>query len=779
MKPKLLLLLTLLFISVPHIQAQFVITTVTDSTDSSTPGTLRWSLDSLSGAIYDSALVRFNLPGTGPFSIRLFEELFVYGSRITIDGTTQPGYYPGIIRIKPQEQRVVVEGDTCRIFGLEFSDASDLSGFGSGLYIKSSDNHIGAPGKENIFIRNMGAGISVIPESTSVFNIFQSNYIGTNPPDGFGQYTDQGNQGAGISFLPIGGDSQGLIGGFTPDEGNVIAYNSSAIRLDDMDPYLSSAAILSNKISCNDLGIEIFDASNTVIFPPPDILEATPGRISGTGIEVGSIIEVYQMGSPADEFPCAAPGCQGAVLIGTTTVDALGNWVIDGGFYHPNYPVTALATSSEFGITSTYAPCTSVECSSSDLVVTTTDEFGPGSLRSALICASFLSSSSPRVISFNIPGPAPHVIELSSAESLIISTNRIIIDGTTQPGYNPGDIVIDGQNETEEFVIYADSCEVYGLHIRNFVGFGLNVNFNDHIIGAPGKGNILTNNQRGIFINSVFKGLVQGNYIGTDPAGSTGLGNTESGIEAQESSDVIIGGETFDEKNVIAYNNLGVYLYGGAFGISLAGNSFICNTLGGIALEDEFVNDGKASPIIQTADFSSISGTADPGDAVEVFAIDNTGCSTAPCQGSLVIGTTQADANGNWSVAGNASLAGMDVTALATDAGGNTSEFSACMTVEGSDDVIENLTIPQAFTPDGDGINDNLVIPGLENYPDNELIILNRWGNQVFYSRSYQNDWTGTNSQLNPLQEGTYFFVLIVYSEGVKHTTRGAFTIVR
>ena len=75
------------------------------------------------------------------------------------------------------------------------------------------------------------------------------------------------------------------------------------------------------------------------------------------------------------------------------------------------------------------------------------------------------------------------------------------------------------------------------------------------------------------------------------------------------------------------------------------------------------------------------------------------------------------------------------------------------------------LTISNAFTPDGDGINETWVIEGIQNYPDNELLVFNRWGNLVFSADGYLNTWDGTsNSSLNvggtELPTGTYFYVL-------------------
>jgi len=75
----------------------------------------------------------------------------------------------------------------------------------------------------------------------------------------------------------------------------------------------------------------------------------------------------------------------------------------------------------------------------------------------------------------------------------------------------------------------------------------------------------------------------------------------------------------------------------------------------------------------------------------------------------------------------------------------------------------EQLFIPEGFSPNGDGMNDFFVIRGTEG--NNVAIsIFNRWGNMVYSSKNYQNDWDGTsNTGLllgSKLPDGTYFYVI-------------------
>lgn len=69
---------------------------------------------------------------------------------------------------------------------------------------------------------------------------------------------------------------------------------------------------------------------------------------------------------------------------------------------------------------------------------------------------------------------------------------------------------------------------------------------------------------------------------------------------------------------------------------------------------------------------------------------------------------------------------------------------------------IFGLRMPNVITPDGDGLNDALKIPGLKAYPENSMAVFNRWGNEVWRSAgAYQDNWTGEG-----LNEGTYYFML-------------------
>ncbi|TDQ82644.1 gliding motility-associated-like protein [Sphingobacterium yanglingense] len=68
------------------------------------------------------------------------------------------------------------------------------------------------------------------------------------------------------------------------------------------------------------------------------------------------------------------------------------------------------------------------------------------------------------------------------------------------------------------------------------------------------------------------------------------------------------------------------------------------------------------------------------------------------------------------------------------------------------------LMIPNVITPNGDDKNDKFVIVGREAYDRIELIVVNRWGNEVYRNMDYKDEWDGTG-----LNEGTYFPIIKAY----------------
>ncbi len=86
--------------------------------------------------------------------------------------------------------------------------------------------------------------------------------------------------------------------------------------------------------------------------------------------------------------------------------------------------------------------------------------------------------------------------------------------------------------------------------------------------------------------------------------------------------------------------------------------------------------------------------------------------------------------------------------------------------------------LPTAITPNGDGKNDFWVVDHIDDFPDNELLVFNRWGDVVYRSKPYKNNWGGTNQNGEPLPTGTYYYLLKLRVEDGK-LFKGDVTILR
>ena len=72
--------------------------------------------------------------------------------------------------------------------------------------------------------------------------------------------------------------------------------------------------------------------------------------------------------------------------------------------------------------------------------------------------------------------------------------------------------------------------------------------------------------------------------------------------------------------------------------------------------------------------------------------------------------------------------------------------------------VLKPLQIPNVFTPNGDGINEKWEVKNLKDYEDCKVEIFNRYGQLVYQSIGYSNEWDGTLKG-KPLPAGSYYYI--------------------
>ncbi|TVQ15585.1 MAG: T9SS C-terminal target domain-containing protein [Balneolaceae bacterium] len=214
-------------------------------------------------------------------------------------------------------------------------------------------------------------------------------------------------------------------------------------------------------------------------------------------------------------------------------------------------------------------------------------------------------------ISVNIPEGGPYIINLTSP--LPVPTSPIVIDATTQPGFNVLPLIsLNGTNNIENgFVLEHGESAVRGFSIGGFTNAGILLNggsknvieanhigidargtapFPNHTgiivenssenrIGGPepGQRNIISGNSgAGIHITGeeAAGNVIAGNRIGTNAPGSTALANGSSGIVIAGSPGNIIGGDNPPMRNIISGNTgAGVFIEGAASdGNSIQGN---------------------------------------------------------------------------------------------------------------------------------------------------------------------------------------------------------------
>jgi len=95
--------------------------------------------------------------------------------------------------------------------------------------------------------------------------------------------------------------------------------------------------------------------------------------------------------------------------------------------------------------------------------------------------------------------------------------------------------------------------------------------------------------------------------------------------------------------------------------------------------------------------------------------------------------------------------------------------------------VESQLEVPNTFTPNGDGINDNWEILGINNFPDCTIQVFSRWGQLVFQTTGYPFDkrWNGTSKSGKELATGSYYYVINLRDEQYDKPLKGTVTIIR
>jgi gliding motility-associated-like protein len=91
--------------------------------------------------------------------------------------------------------------------------------------------------------------------------------------------------------------------------------------------------------------------------------------------------------------------------------------------------------------------------------------------------------------------------------------------------------------------------------------------------------------------------------------------------------------------------------------------------------------------------------------------------------------------------------------------------------------VLNEISPPNVFSPNGDGINDRWIIQDIDAYKDIEVKIFNRYGVLLLDRKGYDsaNAWDGTHNGRN-LPVGAYFYVIRTSDDKI---LKGTVSIIR
>jgi CSLREA domain-containing protein len=334
-------------------------------------------------------------------------------------------------------------------------------------------------------------------------------------------------------------------------------------------------------------------------------------------------------------------------------------------------------------------------------------------------------------IAFNISDTPPFTIQPSTPLPLIL--NSVIIDGTAQPGFSGAPlIVLNGSNYTapagQEITavginILSGGSTLRGLVLNgwkyggvgmptgsgniiegNYIGtnaagtaavpnlYGVIIasSANNTIGGttAAARNIISGNNDDGvnIFGQSATNNVVIGNYIGTDVTGTLALGNGDDGVKIEDSTNNRVGGTTAAERNVIAHSlRNGVILKGA----TTSNNLIQGNTIGTDVTGTLDLGNRLHGVFVEDAPNNTIGGTASGAGNLIAYN-DFAGVNVATGTGNL-ISSNSIFANGSLGI----DLGGNGVTANDaddSDAGANNLQNFPILTGATASNFIVNIT---------------------------------------------------------------------------------------
>ena len=631
--------------------------------------------------------------GSGPQTIALAGATFnPITDAVIIDGTTQPGFagspiieidgtgslnafaflvassgstIKGLVINRVNGHGIDISGDNNTIqgnfLGTDISGAAARPNSAGVAIVSGSNNLIGGSSvaARNVISGNLGGGMTVglVPPATA--NRIEGNYIGINAAGT-----------AAVANGSVSGISLGFGAKNTAIVGNVVSGNATGISVGQAGT--TGTTITGNFIGTNPTGTAAIANTSTGITV---FLGATNTIIGGTTAAERNII--------------SGNTSRGILISDATTTGAH----INGNYIGVNAAGTA-AIKNGTGIQ----------------ISTTNGHSVVGNLVSGNSTGILISSGNSNVVTGNFIGTdvTGNVAIPNTAGGVSISGTANTIGGTTPAARN----VISGNGFNGLSINSATGSVIAGNYIglnaagasalgNQIFGISINNSANTTVGGttAEARNVISANMSAGIFIIGTSTGTtVQGNFIGTDAAGTANRGNVQDGV-AVLTSGVQIGGSAPGAGNTIWFNSAGGVnvVSSTTTGVSISRNSINSNaglgiTFGGLVPNDPGdadtgPNNLQNFPVLTSAVLgggtTTVTGTLNstPSTTFTIELFDSPSCDPSGFgEGATFAASTNVttDAMGNASFSVVVPFGMTVVTATATDPAGNTSEFSAC-----------------------------------------------------------------------------------------------------
>ncbi len=210
-----------------------------------------------------------------------------------------------------------------------------------------------------------------------------------------------------------------------------------------------------------------------------------------------------------------------------------------------------------------------------------------------------------------------------------------------------------------------------------------------------------------------------------------------------------------------------------------------------------FQNAGAYSIILTTTSDSGCSSTLSVNDLINVYNHPNPAFTASPqpttmLQPTVNFTNNSTDAYGiigwNWTFGDATDSTAYSQNAIHTYQ--DTGTYCATLTVtnlHGCTDSVTNcivispdycLYIPDAFSPNGDGVNDVFKVVG-NDVKSFEMYIFDRWGLQLFHTTDISTGWNGTKAG-GICQEDAYVYLINVYdTKDKKHAYMGTLQLIK